>query len=206
MEWKLPDGVDRMVVNAALTTLTERWDADAARLVVYAFSSLPEIRPDQTTIVTRFMQTRTKVRGLTPEHGMVNIYDREQDHIEQVQGPPRNSEAAIGSFKIVNIRTPGSGIAMVAFRPFQEDPLSLIGEHVPQSMFAVTFIIERRAPTGLFRFDYVPFTPPFWRRFRGTVRGLWTFRGHPFRNTFTEAAVTVVHRISKDELAAIFKQ
>lgn len=44
MEWQLPDGIDRMAVNAALTTLTEHWDPKAGGLVTYAFHRLPTTR------------------------------------------------------------------------------------------------------------------------------------------------------------------
>lgn len=205
MSWQLPDGIDRMAVNAALTTLTERWDPDAVRLVMQAFASLPTILPSQTLTRLRLTRGSSNIRGLTPEHGMVNIEDRKRDVVERLQGPPAWAEAAIGSFTVNHVHSPGQRISMITFKPFQNDPLVILGMHQEQPKFVLTFERDHRIGLGLYRCDFVSTVPSLWLWLRVTLSAFLSHPGRKSRITFTEAVITPIHFISEDELMAAIK-
>ena len=168
-DWKLPDGVDRMAVNAALTTLTERWDTAAANLIVYAFHRLPADRRYRTEIL-RHHGSGDSVTGYTPEHGDVTVRDTRGSVSEH--GGPRNS-ARIGQFKVYLIARGTE--TQVVFRPYwASDPSTAVE---PPSEWHLWYCSSDLAPLVLIRIDWVPGSNPrhaLWVAFRNLLTGRQT--------------------------------
>lgn len=200
MRWQLPDCVDRMKVNAALTTLTERWDLEAAFLVIRAFTDLPGLTSKQTETLTFVGPSRDTVRGLTPEHGMVSIEEPEKVRATQTSGPPEDAVAGVGSFKILKLRASRQGIATIAFGPFQIDPLAMMHLKQIQPQWEVFYHERSGLPLALCRVDYEERTLPwhvqirlFWRRLR---------TGIPIANKCWMAVLVELHNVTQEELEA----
>ncbi|MCC6405182.1 MAG: hypothetical protein IT405_02230 [Candidatus Yanofskybacteria bacterium] len=95
-EWQLPPTVDRMEVNAALTVLTERFDADAARLVIRAFCDMP-VSASSFDEFRDSKRTNRTITGETPEFGSVGI--RETVDESRWEGGAEHV-ARVGQFKV----------------------------------------------------------------------------------------------------------
>ncbi|MEK7637810.1 MAG: hypothetical protein AAB375_00040 [Patescibacteria group bacterium] len=137
MVWQLPDSTDRMVVNAALARLTERWDAKAARDVVLAFDGLPATTIKKNQAVTN-LDEHTVRRGMASE-----------DRI-----------ACVGVFKIY--RLVDGPMAGIIFYPFTADNVATLALH-PEPFYQLEYHRKTRVIVFLFRFDWEPTVPSFWQ-------------------------------------------
>ncbi|MCC6934330.1 MAG: hypothetical protein IT406_01360 [Candidatus Yanofskybacteria bacterium] len=157
-EWQLPPTVDRMEVNAALTVLTERFDADAARLVITAFQSLPadtQWRP----WTTHHSEPRTTIGGETREHGTVEISET-SPQTRTVGGQRMN--ARLGSFRVFRIQRPGC-YPSIWFRPFWESGPSFSTHALPDE-FQLIYDTKRRVPIELDRYEWQLGATSLWDR------------------------------------------
>ena len=156
MDWRLPDGVDRMEVNAALTTLTERWDAHAANLVVYSFRTLPSCSPRKSYTRYSFTRRGSNVSGLTPQHGNVDIgSERETMYREHGYAAPDKC-ARVGQFKVER-RDLGGSMLHLIFREFMDNLVD-----PPPPYWCLTYRIRDLGVVALVRYDPEP-APPTWR-------------------------------------------
>lgn len=202
MTWQLPDGIDRMAVNAALTTLTERWDLSAACLVVQTFIGLPKIPSKKTWTLSLSSNQRPTIRGLTPEHGMVATEGPERVRTAQKLGPPPSAIAYIGSFKVMNVHDEGNAVAAIAFGPFQNDPLLLLGQQSPQPVFTLEYPPPVPVPIGLFRIDSVPQKAPLWMSLRMLFYRLCAPRVRTITRSYGSVKTTL-HIITDEEFDSI---
>ena len=171
-DWKLPDDVDRMAVNAALTTLTEHWDESAAHLVIAAFHTLPPYEGKSERWRSSSWGDRTSVTGHTRELGNVQISTDEKREMKQKSG--NRNVARIGSFKLHRWAEDPS--PTISFQAFWEAEISSQGQD-PPPFWELSYDAGTRAPLALTRFDMVPTSVPLFDR---TMAALFRLLGGSF--------------------------
>jgi hypothetical protein len=184
-----------MEVNAALTTLTDHWDLNAAILVVDAFASLPAIRSGQTATLTSTRSRSCEIRGETPEHGHVAIRDRDRTETVQRFGPPDDSVARIGSFTITRVRAFHDPVASIVFRPFQ----ATVYGSSPAPSHSIEYLVDARLPCALYRHEFSRGTPPLGLRLHHFVYSLLHPNGHPELISWVPGK-TMMHIVTEDEI------
>lgn len=160
MTWKLP--LDRLRVNAALTTLTEQFDAEAARDVIVAFQGLPADTKNRSEFWFSHNQS-TQQRGYTSECGSVTVEDAETS--VQHQGGPRDP-TRVGAFKVHRIH--GRCIDVIAFCSYWAADATTSTE--PAQEWHLQYRQDNWEPVALFRYDWVSTDDV---PLRNRIEGIW---------------------------------
>lgn len=176
--------VDRILLNAALTTLTQGWDKQAALLVIEQLDSLPEIADKQKQYITRTNTIGSSVSGHTPEHGTVSIRNKDAKDVKEVVAPPKRVIAHVGSFQITKMISKNKRFFGITFGPFQQELEPLFGAKQPPPNFQLIYHADSKRPYGLDRLEWVPRPPSlkiqlialgmFFRKLKIPIMNSWT--------------------------------
>lgn len=161
-EWQLPPTVDRMEVNAALTVLTERFDADAARLVIRAFCDMP-VSASSFDEFRDSKRTNRTITGETPEFGSVGI--RETVDESRWEGGAEHV-ARVGQFKVY--RMSNAAHETVAFRRYWKGSLATAFDIIQEQQLA--FRASDKLPLALARIVWSPQSPSLLVRLRVAIQ------------------------------------
>ena len=149
VSWRLPDGVDRLMVNAALTKLTECWHTPSANTTVYAFRGLPTFpeRQYETILWHRDPKNHADIR-------LVEVSDD-------------GRSVRVGAFRVLQFTD--REIANIEFRrPSDDAP-----EGPPSPTWQLAYQRSSLATTHFVRFDFVPERVSWRLRMLERLKDLW---------------------------------
>lgn len=143
------DQTDLLKLNAALTTLMEIWDENAARMIINALHSLP--LSNRITIIKHTVKDGSSLTGYTREAGNVTFTDKETK--TTIRGENENTVARVGHYKVKRYHD-GHSMNIRWQHFWKSDPATKPFGEVPNPVFALQYSETTLQPIALWRFDF----------------------------------------------------